>query len=130
MSNDAMKALYEGEQNEQACSTVFLNAVCNYPLLVGQQTNLYKCVLTNCMEMMSPSGYAGILCPEGIYDDPNGQPLRRELYKRLRYHFQYQNELRLFAEVHHRASLRSAICSTRILLTHVLHMTVPEYVAE
>jgi hypothetical protein len=101
MSNDAMKALYEGEQNEQACSTVFLNAVCNYPLLVGQQTNLYKCVLTNCMEMMSPSGYAGILCPEGIYDDPNGQPLRRELYKRLRYHFQYQNELRLFAEVHH-----------------------------
>jgi hypothetical protein len=101
MSNDAMKALYEGEQNEQACSTVFLNAVCNYPLLVGQQTNLYKCVLTNCMEMMSPSGYAGILCPESIYDDPKGQPLRRELYKRLRYHFQYQNELRLFAEVHH-----------------------------
>jgi hypothetical protein len=101
MSNDAMKALYEGEQNEQACSTVFLNAVCNYPLLVGQQTNLYKCVLTNCMEMMSPSGYAGILCPESIYDDPKGQPLRRELYKRLRYHFQYQNELRLFAEVDH-----------------------------
>lgn len=101
MKNDAMKALYLGEQNEQACSTVFLNAMCNYPLLVGQQTNLYKCVLTNCMEMMSPSGYAGILCPESIYDDPNGQALRKELYKRLRYHFQYQNELRLFAEVHH-----------------------------
>jgi hypothetical protein len=101
LKNDTMRALYEGEQNEQACSTEFLNAVCNYPLLVGQKTNLYKCILTNCMEMMSPAGYAGILCPEGIYDDPNGQPLRKELYKRLRYHFQYQNELRLFAEVHH-----------------------------
>lgn len=100
MSNDAMRSLYIGEQAEQACSTVFLNAVCNYPLLVGQQTNLYKCVLTNCMEMMSPSGYAGILCPEGIYDDPKGQILRKELYKRLRFHFQYQNELLLFAEVH------------------------------
>jgi hypothetical protein len=101
MSNDAMKSLYVGEQNEQACSTSFTNATCNYPLLLGQQTNLYKCVLSNCMEMMSSIGFAGILCPEGIYDDPNGQPLRRELYKRLRYHFQYQNELRLFAEVHH-----------------------------
>lgn len=53
------------------------------------------------MEMMSQCGFMGLLTPETIYDDPNGQPLRRELYKRLRYHFQYQNELRLFPEVHH-----------------------------
>ena len=79
-----------------------MNAYANYPLLVGQQTNLYKCVLTNTFDLASvENGYIGILCPESIYDDPKGQPLRRELYKRLRYHFQYQNELRLFAEVHH-----------------------------
>jgi hypothetical protein len=101
MSNNAMKTLYEGEQIDYTCSTAFMNSMCNYPLLIGQQTNLYKCILTNCMEMMSPIGFAGILCPEGIYGDPNGQALRKELYKRLRYHFQYQNELRLFAEVHH-----------------------------
>jgi hypothetical protein len=47
------------------------------------------------------NGYIGLLCPESIYDDPNGKPLRKELYRRLRYHFQYQNELRLFTEVHH-----------------------------
>ena len=47
------------------------------------------------------NGYIGLLTPESIYDDPKGQPLRREMYRRLRYHFQYQNELRLFAEVHH-----------------------------
>lgn len=87
---------------EQVCSTAFLNAYCNYPLLIGQQTNLYKCVLENTMDLVSPTnGYIGLLTPESIYDDPNGQPLRRELYKRLRYHFQYQNELRLFAEVDH-----------------------------
>lgn len=102
MQNPALKELYLSEQNEQACSTAFMNAYCNYPLLVGQQTNLYKCVLENCMTMASEEkGYIGILCPESIYDDPKGQPLRRELYKRLRYHFQYQNELRLFAEVDH-----------------------------
>ena len=102
MSNAALKELYISEQNEQACSTTFLNAYCNYPLLVGQQTNLYKCVLENTMDLASEdNGYIGLLTPESIYDDPKGQPLRREMYRRLRYHFQYQNELRLFAEVHH-----------------------------
>ena len=101
MSNHAMKEFYVSEQYEHFASTAFMNAYCNYPLLENQQTNLYKCVLTNCMDLTSDNGYIGILCPEGIYTDPKGQPLRRELYKRLRYHFQYQNELRLFAEVHH-----------------------------
>ena len=58
----------------------------------------------------------GLLTPESIYDDPKGQPLRRELYKHLMYHFQYQNELRLFAEVDHHTEyggqlLRSSISS-------------------
>lgn len=94
--------LYRSEEIDTACSSKFMSAYCNYPLLVGQQTNLYKCVLENAMDMASESnGYIGLLTPESIYDDPKGQPLRRELYKRLRYHFQYQNELRLFAEVDH-----------------------------
>ena len=102
LGNPAMKNLYESEQYENVGSTAFLNAYCNYPLLVGQHTNLYKCVLTNCMDLASEErGFIGVLTPESIYDDPKGQPLRRELYKRLRYHFQYKNELRLFAEVHH-----------------------------
>ena len=102
LQDENMRHLYESEQIETECSGTFMNAFCNYPLLVGQQTNLYKCVLTNCFDLSSSvNGYIGILCPESIYDDPKGQPLRRELYKRLRYHFQYQNELRLFAEVDH-----------------------------
>ncbi len=100
-SNSELEKLYRAEETENICSGVFLNAYQNYPLLIGQQTNLYKCVLTNGMEMMAPEGNMGLLTPETIYDDPNGQPLRRELYKRLRYHFQYQNELRLFPEVDH-----------------------------
>lgn len=100
-ANPQLEKLYRTEETENECSTTFLNAYQNYPLLVGQQTNLYKCVLTNGMEMMGTDGYMGLLTPESIYDDPKGQPLRRELYKHLQYHFQYQNELRLFAEVHH-----------------------------
>ena len=100
--NPATKVLYRSEEIDTACSSKFMSAYCNYPLLVGQHTNLYKCVLENCMDMASDdNGYIGLLTPESIYDDPKGQPLRRELYKRLRYHFQYQNELRQKAEVDH-----------------------------
>lgn len=113
MADESMRRIYEDEQMEVQCSSVFMNAFTNYPLLVGQQTNLYKCVLTNTFDLASAeNGYIGILCPESIYDDPNGQPLRREVYKRLRYHFQYQNAFNLFAEVAHRAKYGSNIFSS------------------
>ena len=116
VANPDLEKLYRAEETDNTCSGVFLNAYQNYPLLVGQQTNLYKCVLTNGMELMGRDGFMGLLTPESIYDDPKGQPLRRELYKHLMYHFQYQNELRLFAEVHHHTQyggqlLRSGISS-------------------
>lgn len=107
LNNAEMNALYTSEQNEIMGSSAFMGAICNYPLLIGQKTNLYKCILTNCMDLASDSnGYIGILCPEGIYDDVNGQPLRRELYKRLRYHFQYENELNLFTGTNDHGRMR------------------------
>ena len=87
---------------EQAEATQnFLNARQNYPLLAGQQTNLYKCFLPQAWMIGSEDGVAGFLHPEGVYDDPKGGAFREALYPRLRAHFQFQNEKRLFSEVHH-----------------------------
>ena len=99
--NANVKKLYQEEETENAGDAAFLNSQVNYPLLEGQQTNLYKCVLENGLDELSNNGFMGLLHPEGTYDDPKGQPLRRVVYHHLRYHFQYQNELSLFAEVHH-----------------------------
>ena len=96
-----VETLYHDEEAENAGEAAFMNAYCNYPLLIGQQTNLYKCVLENVFDEISDNGFAGLLTPESIYDDPKGQPFRKVLYQHLQYHFQYQNELRLFAEVDH-----------------------------
>ena len=82
----------EGMQN-------FLNAQSNYPLLAGQKANLYKCFLPRAWANSSDKGVSGFLHPEGVYDDPNGGSFRRALYPRLRAHFQYANEVKLFAEV-------------------------------
>ena len=97
--NPSMEKAYYDELINYVASSAFMNAKCNYPLLEGQQTNLYKCVLENGFSLLSPTGFMGLLHPEGIYDDPNGQPLRKEVYHRLRYHFQYLNEYLLFAEI-------------------------------
>lgn len=86
---------------EQAEATqAFLNAVANYPALRGVQTNLYKCFLPQGWMVDNARGVAGFLHPEGIYDDPKGGSFREVLYTRLRAHFQFINETKLFAEVH------------------------------
>lgn len=73
----------------------------NYPLLKGVQTNLYKCFLPQAWMVGNASSVAGFLHPEGIYDDPKGGLFRVAVYPRLRGHFQFHNELKLFSEVHH-----------------------------
>lgn len=97
-----LASLLINELFETTGQGAFLNAFCNYPLLIGQQTNLYKCILENSFSLQNElSGFIGLLLPETIYDDPKGAPLRKEIYHRLRFHFQYQNEMKLFAEVDH-----------------------------
>lgn len=113
LQNGFLNDLYISEQNECICSGVFMNAFCNYSLLVGQQTNLYKCVISNGFDYLSETGTMGLLHPETVYDDPNGQPLRKEIYKRLKFHFQYQNALNLFAEVAHRERYGTSIYGTK-----------------
>ncbi|WP_236487286.1 Eco57I restriction-modification methylase domain-containing protein, partial [Pseudomonas sp. PA-3-6H] len=76
----------------------FLNATQNYPLLKGQQSNLYKCFLPLVWRL--GSGVQALLHPEGPYDDPKGGSLRAAAYPRLRSHYQFINEYKLFAEVH------------------------------
>jgi hypothetical protein len=79
----------------------FLNGTQNYPVLKGMQTNLYKCFLPLGWWLAGSQGLAAYLHPEGPYDDPKGGPLREAVYSRLRAHFQFINELQLFAEVDH-----------------------------
>lgn len=92
----AIQHLWLAEYVETAGTQNFLGDLSNYPVLQGQKTNLYKCFLPQAWNNSSPLGVSGFLHPEGVYDDPRGGGLRRELYKRLRAHFQFQNQHILF----------------------------------
>lgn len=110
----SQKEAYYSEYIETEASSVFMNAFQNYPLLKGQQTNLYKCVLENGFQWISEVGFLGLLHPEGVYDDTKGKPLRNQIYQRLKYHFQFQNAFNLFAEVAHREKYGCHIYSGKL----------------
>jgi hypothetical protein len=101
LENPAQRAAYFSEFTEFAGTQAFLNAAQNYHLLKGQQNNLYKCFLPRAWSVNNAQGVAGFLHPEGVYDDPNGGLLRRQIYSRLRAHFQFVNVKKLFAEILH-----------------------------
>jgi methylase of polypeptide subunit release factors len=108
-----LKSEYLGEFTEQTAAQNFVNAYQNYPLLHGTQSNLYKCFLPQSWALGSSIGVIGILHPEGVYDDPKGGKLREQLYPKLKAHLQFQNELRLFAEVHHETKFSINIFRSR-----------------
>lgn len=102
LANDlVLKAIFLNENIWADSTQGFLGALQNYNLLQGQRNNLYKCILVNSFRMCSTKGIIGLVHPESIYDDPKGQKLRAEVYPRLKYHFQFKNELMLFSEIHH-----------------------------
>jgi hypothetical protein len=98
LSNERSKNAYIDEVIEQVGIMSYLGSSSNFDLLTGK-SNLYKCFIVKSWEL-SRNGIIGFLHPEGVYDDPGGGKLRQELYKRLKSHFQFHNELKLFPIAH------------------------------
>jgi hypothetical protein len=103
-TDTSISELYFKENIRTESTKIFLGSTQNYPLLAGQRNNLYKCVLVNSFNLCSDVGLIGLLHPEGIYDDPDAKVLRKVVYKKLTFHFQFLNELMLFGEIDHHNS--------------------------
>jgi hypothetical protein len=76
-----------------------LGAPTREPLLAGLQTNLYMVFITNAWRRTRPNGTVGLLHPEGHFVDPKAGHFRSELYRRLRRHWHFENEGKLFADI-------------------------------
>ena len=123
-----LRAAWLADVEDAEATQAFLNATQNYPALAWQKANLYKCFLPQAWMIGSPSGVAGFLHPEGVYDDPKGVGFRREVYPRLRVHFQFANELKLFPEVHPRTTFSVNIYgrpSAALAFDHVANLYAP-----
>lgn len=101
LSIESTKLLYFLEYENMLGQQNFLNAVQNYSELTGMKANLYKCFLPQAWKFNAKQGVSAFIHPEGVYDDPKGGALREKLYPRLRKHFMFANERKLFPEVDH-----------------------------
>jgi hypothetical protein len=98
--NRPLRQMYLLEYEDAEGTQNFLNAVQNYPLLKGSPVNLFKCFLPQAW--IFSKSVSAFLHPEGIYDDPRGGYLRTATYSRLKFHFQFHNQLKFFPIGHTR----------------------------
>ena len=99
LENESTKKIYFEEYEMMSGEQNFLNALQNYYLLKGQQTNLYKCFLPQAWYFGNKNGISAFVHPNGIFDDPNGNILRSYLYPKLKYYFRFSNRTLLFADI-------------------------------
>lgn len=71
------------------------------PVLQGTQTTLYKNFIILCWGLLCGTGVTGMLHEDGVYDDAAAGVFRERYYRKLRGHFQFRNEKRLFQDVGH-----------------------------
>lgn len=96
----ATKQEYFNEYQSMSGQQAFLGAKSNYPDISGA-INLYKCFLPQAWQYGNGTGISAFIHPDGVFDDPKGGLLRERLYTKIKKHFHFVNELKLFAEVDH-----------------------------
>lgn len=91
-----------GEQN-------FLSAASNYEMLRGTKVNLYKCFLSQTQFWVNSKAIFAFVHPDGVFNDSNGDKLREYLYTKLKYLFQFENELTLFTGTNDHGRMRFTV---------------------
>ncbi|KIU18566.1 Eco57I restriction-modification methylase domain-containing protein [Mycolicibacterium llatzerense] len=87
------------ERSSLAGLTEHLSSIADRPVLAGLRTDLYRCFMDRTWRSMDSAGIVGLIHPESHFTELAANGLRRETYRRLRRHWQFRNEKRLF-EIH------------------------------
>lgn len=102
------------EYEQIAGQLQYMSASTNYIDLNQQQGNIYKCFVVNGLKYMNDNGVYGLIHPEGLYDNPYGEEFRKQLYRHLRYHFEFINEQYLFRDVAHTKRFSINIATSKV----------------
>lgn len=87
------------ERAEQAGAKEHLGSGVDRPVLMGLQPDLYRCFMEGTWRSMAPDGIVGLIHPDSHFTELRAKHLRRETYRRLRRHWLFQNQLKLFSEI-------------------------------
>ncbi|MBF6573163.1 class I SAM-dependent DNA methyltransferase [Nocardia farcinica] len=88
------------ERTEQSGHSEHLGSGVDRPVLAGLQPDLYRCFMERTWRSTAPHGIVSLIHPESHFTEARARGLREACYQRLRRHWQFRNEARLF-EIHH-----------------------------
>ena len=91
----------------------YLGSVQSYPLLAGLQPDLYRCFMEQTWTHSSAKGIVTLIHPETHFTDEKAAVLREQTYIRLRRHWQFINELKLY-EIDHKRRYGIHIYGSRL----------------
>lgn len=96
-----MRALTVDGATDVVGTAAYAGSIVNYPLLRGLQPDLYRCFMAQAWGHASGRGIVTMVHPETHFTDEKAGLLRSETYARLRRHWNFINELRLYEVDHH-----------------------------
>ncbi|NEW58685.1 class I SAM-dependent DNA methyltransferase [Nocardia cyriacigeorgica] len=96
MSISAMRDEFLDERASQIGVNQHLGSGVDRPALAGLQPDMYRCFIERTWRSQSPAGIIGLIHPETHLTDIRAGAMRRQVYGRLRRHWQFKNELLLF----------------------------------
>lgn len=94
--NETRRDAFLDERAEQAGLKEHLGSEVDRSVLVGLQPDLYRCFMDRCWRSMAGPGVVGLIHPESHFTELRARFLRKQAYRRLRRHWQFRNEKRLF----------------------------------
>lgn len=101
--------------------SAFVGDVTNYPHLAGLQPDLYRCFMSTTWSHAADRGTIGLIHPESHLTDEKAGRLREATYPRLRRHWQFGNDLKLFDEVHNQVTYGTHIYGSARPMTTFLN---------
>ncbi|MDV3125279.1 class I SAM-dependent DNA methyltransferase [Mycobacterium sp. 21AC1] len=99
LSRPDVCGIYLDERAGQAGMIEHYGSAIDRPALTGLRPNLYRCFMERTWRSASSRGIVTLIHPESHFTELRARGLRKEVYRRLRRHWQFRNEHKLFAEV-------------------------------
>lgn len=100
MRSTVVRTTLLNERTEQSGHSEHLGSGVDRPVLAGLQPDLYRCFMERTWRSTAPHGIVSLIHPESHFTEARARGLREACYQRLRRHWQFRNEARLF-EIHH-----------------------------
>ena len=90
---------YLNARSAMAGLSAHLGSTVDRPWLAGLRPDLYRCFMERTWRSRTRTGVVGLIHPESHFTEARAGGLRRQTYSRLRRHWHFRNELKLFTEI-------------------------------